>query len=287
MGTLYIVSTPIGNLNDITKRAIDTLKKADIILCEDTRTSMKLLNHFDIKNKLVSYHKYNEQETKENIINKLKENNNIALISDAGTPCISDPGYILVKEARKNNIKVIPVGGISAAITALSASGLETDKFTFQGFFPRETKEKTKLITNLKETNIKTHIFYESPKRIIKTLEYLEKNLENITVSLFKELTKIHEKNYYGNITKILEELKQDEKSSNGEYTLIIEITHNTKKQEEQISKEALIIDKVIKENISIKEAIEILNQEYKDISKKDLYSASLNIKNILNTKHE
>ena len=152
MGTLYVVATPIGNLNDMTKRAIETLKEVDIILCEDTRTSMKLLNNFNIKNKLMSYHKYNEQEQTKNIIKLLKQDKNIAIITDAGTPCISDPGYILVKGARENNITVIPIGGISALITALSASGIETDKFTFQGFFPRETKEKTKLLEELNKT---------------------------------------------------------------------------------------------------------------------------------------
>lgn len=281
MGTLYVVATPIGNLNDMTKRAIETLKEVDIILCEDTRTSMKLLNNFNIKNKLMSYHKYNEQEQTKNIIKLLKQDKNIAIITDAGTPCISDPGYILVKEARENNITVIPIGGISALITALSASGIETDKFTFQGFFPRETKEKTKLLEELNKTTIKVHIFYESPKRIIKTLEYLKNNLDIEKISIFKELTKLHEKNYYGSLEEVLNKLQNEEKTNQGEYTFIIK-TKQKQEKEQNISLEALIIDKLIKEQKTIKEIVEILNKENKNISKKDLYNASLNLKQIL-----
>ena len=140
MGTLYVVATPIGNLSDMTERAIKTLTEVDYILCEDTRNSIKLLNHFNIKNKLIAYHKFNEQEKVNSIIKDLKEGKNIALISDAGTPCISDPGSIIVKQAKENKINVIGIGGISASITALSISGLHTTSFTFYGFFPREKK---------------------------------------------------------------------------------------------------------------------------------------------------
>lgn len=280
MGTLFVVGTPIGNLNDMTKRAIDTLNNVDIILCEDTRTSLKLLNHFNIKNKLVSYHKFNEQDKTKQIINDLKNNKDIALISDAGMPCISDPGYILVKEAKKEGINVIGIGGISASITALSISGLNSDNFTFYGFFPRDTKDKKDLINNIKNSNIKTYIFYESPKRIIKTLEFLNDNLENITISVSKELTKLNEKNYYGNIKNVLETLKNDDKTSLGEYTFIIE-KENEIKKEINISTEALLIDEMIKQGISLKEAINSLNDNT-DISKKDIYNASLNLKDIL-----
>lgn len=281
MGILYIVATPIGNLNDITKRAIETLKQVDIILCEDTRTSLKLLNHFEIKNNLESFHKFNEQEKTKRIINDLKEGKNIALISDAGTPCISDPGYILVKKAKEENITVIGVGGISALITALSISGLDSKKFTFQGFFPRDTKEKNKLIKEIKTSNINTHIFYESPKRIIKTLEYLQENIKNIKISISKELTKLHEQNYFGDINDVIEKLKKDEKSTLGEYTFIIE---KEEKQEKTnpLSIESLLIDKMIKENISLKDAVAKLNKENDNLSKKEIYNASLNLKKIL-----
>lgn len=274
---LFVVATPIGNLNDISKRALETLKDADYILCEDTRNSINLLNHFDIKNKLVAYHKFNEEEKVSSIIKDLKNNKNIALISDAGTPCINDPGNVIVKKAREESIPVIGVGGISACITALSISGLDTTSFTYYGFFPRENKEKKTLIDNIKKSDINTFVFYESPKRIIKTLEYLEKELPNIKVNVLKELTKIHEKSFYGNISYVLDLLKKDDKTSFGEYTFIIE--KNFKEENNtNISIEALLIDTMIINNISMKDAIDILNKTT-DFSKKDIYAASLNIK--------
>ena len=144
---IYFVATPIGNLKDITIRALDVLKDVDIIACEDTRNSLKLLNHYQISKKLIAYHKFNEKERTMEIINDLKKGKNIALVSDAGTPCISDPGYILVKEARENDIKVIGIPGCSAVITALSIGGLDTSSFSFYGFVPTENKAKKQLQT--------------------------------------------------------------------------------------------------------------------------------------------
>ena len=283
MGNLYVVATPIGNLNDMTERAIGTLKEVDYILCEDTRTSLKLLNHFDIKNKLVSYHKFNEQDRSDSIINDLKKGMNIAVISDAGTPCINDPGEVIVRRAREEQIPVFGIGGISAVITALSISGLDTKCFTYYGFFPREKKDQNKIIEEIDRSDIKTFVFYESPKRIIKTLEILEKELPNIKVSISKELTKLHEKNYYGDIAKVLQKLKNDEKAQVGEYTFIIEKPKQIQKEENDISIEALLIDLIIKKNITIKEAVDIVNKENQNLSKKDIYNASLNLKSILN----
>lgn len=281
MGTLFIVGTPIGNLKDMPQRAVETLKEVDYILCEDTRCSMKLLNHFEIKNKLFSYHKFNEKEKTKSVVTDLKKGLNIALISDAGMPCISDPGYKLVKEARENNINVIGIGGISAFTTALSVSGLNSDSFTFHGFFPRETKDKKRKIRELIESKTPTHIFYESPKRIIKTLEYLKDNLNNIKVSISKELTKLHEKNYYGTIESVLKQLKEDDKKEAGEYTFIIE-KELKEKEETNISIEALLIDEIVKNNISLKEAVDFVNKKFDNLSKKDIYNASLNLKQIL-----
>ena len=272
MGNLYVVATPIGNLSDMTQRAVETLKEVDYILCEDTRNSIKLLNYFDIKNKLVSYHKFNEQEKVESIIKDLKEGKNIALISDAGTPCINDPGEYIVKKAREEHIPVFGIGGISA--------------FTYYGFFPREKKEQEELIENINNSDIKTFIFYESPKRIIKTIEFLAKELPDLKISVSKELTKLHEKNFYGNITEVLKEIKQDDKTSIGEYTFIIEKEEKIKKQEQNISIEAQLIDLIIKNNITIKEAVDLLNKENKNLSKKEIYNASLNLKNILKSQN-
>ena len=282
MGNLYIVATPIGNLNDMTKRAIETLKEVDTILCEDTRTSSILLNHFEIKNKLISYHKFNEQERVDSIINDLKKGKNIALISDAGTPCINDPGYILVNQAREHSIPVYGVGGISAVITALSISGLNSENFTFKGFFPRNNKEKKELIEEIKSSKINTFIFYESPKRIIDTLEYLNENINNLKISISKELTKLHEKNYYGNLNEVIKIIKQDDKVNQGEYTFIIEKEEQEKKEILNVSIESLLIDIMIKQNISLKEAVELLNKQDSNLSKKEIYNASLNLKNII-----
>lgn len=280
MGTLYVVATPIGNLNDMTFRAINTLKEASYILCEDTRTSLKLFNHFEIKNKLVSYHKFNEMEKVNKVIEDLKNDMNIALISDAGTPCISDPGNILVKKAREEGINVTPVGGISAFVTALSVSGVNTDKFIFYGFFPRETKDKNKLVKEIESSFVNTFVFYESPKRIIKTLEFLSLKLGNVKVSVFKELTKIHEKNYYGLIKDVILKLKEDDKTSLGEYTFILEKQDRTLEKNE-ISIEALIVDEMIKNGLSLKDAVNRVNNNFNDITKKDIYNAGINLKEL------
>lgn len=281
MGTLYVVATPIGNLDDFTKRAIDTLKSVDIILCEDTRHSLILLNHYDIKNKLLAYHKFNEKEKVNSIIEMLKNGKNIAIITDAGLPCVSDPGYILVEQARLNNIEVIGVGGISASLTALSISGIKNDSFTFYGFFPRETKDKKRLIDDIKKSDVDTFIFYESPKRILKTLEYLKDNLGNIKICVCSDLTKLHEKSYFGNINYVYETLLNNENVEKGEYTFVIEKSFKEEEQKD-VSTESKLVDIMIKNNVSLKEAIDILNNNDNNLSKKDIYNASLNLKDIL-----
>ena len=282
MGILYVVATPIGNLSDISERALSVLREVDIILCEDTRHSLKLLNHYDIKNNLVSYHKFNEKERSNSIIEKLESGKNIALISDAGTPCISDPGYILVRDAKNRGIEVVGVGGISALITGISVSGLNSDSFSFYGFFPRENKDKLEIIENIKKSDIKTFIFYESPKRIIKSLEYIFDNLGNVLISVSSDLTKLHEKNYYGRLDNVINDLKSNDNSNLGEYTFIIENDLEITSNDKSLSIEAMIIDEMINNNISMKEAIDVLNNKNKDLHKKDIYNASLNLKNIL-----
>ena len=281
MGTLYVVGTPIGNLDDFSKRAVDTLNLVDVILCEDTRHSMILLNHYDIKKRCISYHKFNEKEKVDSIIDMLKKGLNVAIITDAGLPCVSDPGYILVEAARLNDIEVIGVGGISASVTALSISGLKNDSFTFYGFFPRENKDKKTLIENLKKSSVDTFIFYESPKRILKTLEYLKDNLGNIKICVCSDLTKLHEKSYFGIIEKVYNELKENPNVEKGEYTFVIEKCF-VEEEKGDLSIEARLIDIVVKENTSLKDAIDILNKEDINLSKKDIYNASLNLKDIL-----
>ncbi len=281
MGTLFVVATPIGNLNDFSKRACETLQTCDFILAEDTRQTIKLLNHFKIKNKMVSYHKFNETKKTPQIIDDLKNGKNIALVSDAGTPCISDPGYILVKKARENEIEVIGIPGCSAVITALSIGGVDTSSFTFYGFVPTEKKQQKELFEKIKTSDVKTKVVYESPKRIIKLLEELGKEIPGCVVSVCSELTKIHEKCIYGKISDVIKKIKQDSNANKGEYVILINnsaMDNNTK----DISIEALIIDDLVKNNCSIKDAINHVNEENKNISKKEIYNASLRLKQIL-----
>ena len=199
-GKLYVVATPIGNLNDISKRALDILSEVDFIACEDTRQTIKLLNHYDIKKKMVSYHKFNEKGKSISLVNDLLNGKNIALVSDAGTPCISDPGYNLVKEARDNNIEVLGVPGASAMVTALSISGLSTTNFSFLGFLSNDTSKFNKEIELIKESKIRTYVIYESPKRIVNLVSILKTNFPNSTLFIANDITKIHEKGIYGKI---------------------------------------------------------------------------------------
>ena len=191
-GNLYLVATPIGNLEDITLRALKILKEVDLIAAEDTRNTLKLLNHFGISKPLISYHRHNEEIKCDNLITKLQDGENIAIVSDAGTPGISDPGEIIVKKAIENNIKIIPIPGACAAINALICSGLDTRQFTFLGFLPlnkKLRKEKLEEIKNKKDTVI----LYEAPHKLKNTLQDLKNILDNRQVVLARELTKIHE----------------------------------------------------------------------------------------------
>lgn len=219
-GILYLVATPIGNLDDITFRAINILKSVDLIAAEDTRHTLQLLNHFEIKKPLISYYKETEKIKAEILINKLNEGKDIALVSDAGTPAISDPGEEVVKEAIKNGIKIVPIPGACALVNALIASGLNTREFIFLGFLPTNNKEKNEKIEEIKNEN-KTLIFYEAPHKIDNTLKILYQILGNRRVVLAREITKIHEEFIRGN----LEELVEKEQNNKGEYVIIVEGT--------------------------------------------------------------
>ncbi len=279
MGNLYIVGTPIGNLDDISKRALDILNSVDYIACEDTRVSIKLLSHFNINKKLVSYHKFNEEVRSKEIINDLKNGFNIAQISDAGCPCISDPGNILVNEAIKNNIEVYAIPGPNAIITSLMSSGLDTSNFTFYGFFNREKKAMLELIDKIKHDSSKLSIFYESPKRIMNTLELLFKELGDINIVLANDLTKKFEKKYYGKISKVISDLKENPNYELGEYVLIVEYEQEAIVNEEY-SVEALLINEMVKNDIDLKSAIKVVSEKY-HLSKNDVYNHSLNLKRI------
>ena len=225
-GELYIVATPIGNLEDITLRAIRTLKEVDIIAAEDTRQTLKLLNHLEISKPLISYHRHNEEIKTKELINKLLEGKNIALVSDAGTPVISDPGGEIVKEAIKEEIKIIPIPGPCALITALIASGMDAKEFTFIGFLPQNKKNRKEKLEQIKNAE-NTLILYEAPHKLLQTLEELKSIIDKRKVVLAKELTKIHEEFKMGTI----EELQEDIINPKGEYVIIIEKNEKTKEQ--------------------------------------------------------
>ena len=219
MSKLFIVPTPIGNLGDITFRAIETLKSVDLILAEDTRTSLKLLKHYKINSKIESYHMHNEHKKADSIINKISKGNTIALISDAGTPSISDPGFLLVRECIKNNIEVECLPGATALITALVISGLPSDKFLFEGFLPAK-KGRTKRLKELSNEK-KTIIFYESPHRILKTLKDFSNYFSpEKQVSVSREITKIYENTFRGTIEESIVHFEKNKPK--GEFVIVL-----------------------------------------------------------------
>ncbi|MCQ2114095.1 MAG: 16S rRNA (cytidine(1402)-2'-O)-methyltransferase [Bacteroidaceae bacterium] len=220
MGMLYIVPTPVGNMEDTTLHAIRILKEVDVILAEDTRTSSKFLKHFDIQNKLVSHHKFNEHQTSKGIIEKLKGGMNMALISDAGTPGISDPGFFLIREAVAAGINVQCLPGATAFVPAIVCSGLPDDRFCFEGFLPQKKGRKTR-IDSLKDEE-RTMIFYESPYRVVKTLEQFREVFgAERKVCVVREISKIHEESVRGTIDEVLAHF--NEIPPKGEFVIIVE----------------------------------------------------------------
>lgn len=217
-GILYLVATPIGNLDDITLRAIKVLKEVDFIAAEDTRHSLKLLNHLEISKPLISYHRHNEEVKSESLIEKLNDNKNIALITDAGTPGISDPGEEIVKQCIEKNIKIVPIPGACAFVNALICSGLDTTEFSFIGFLPLNKKNRKEKLDKIKKCTT-TSILYEAPHKLITTLKDLSEILENRKIALAKELTKIHEEFIFGTANELLEKIENPK----GEYVILIE----------------------------------------------------------------
>lgn len=222
-GILYLVATPIGNLDDITLRAINTLNEVDFIAAEDTRHSLKLLNHLNISKPLISYHRHNENIKSDLLIDKLLDNKNIALITDAGTPIISDPGEEIVKIALEKNIKVVPIPGACALITALISSGLNASSFSFFGFLPLNKKNRKQKLEEIQNSK-NTVILYEAPHKLISTLQDLNKILENRKIVLAKELTKIHESFISGTANELLQKIENPK----GEFVIVIEGNNNS-----------------------------------------------------------
>ena len=224
-GTLFIVATPIGNLDDITFRAVEILKSVDTILAENTRHSKKLLQHLSITKPIRAFHEHNEREKTQAIIGELHSGQSIALISDAGTPLISDPGYFLVAQAKKEGLRVVPIPGASALITALSVSGLASDSFTFLGFLPSKKTARVKLLKSL-IGRVETSIFYESPKRILATLTDMHTIFgDSREVCLAKELTKVFETIHTDSIPNLMKYLNIDKSHQKGEFVILVAAT--------------------------------------------------------------
>ena len=274
VGELYIVATPIGNLEDITLRAIRILKEVDIIAAEDTRHTLKLLNHLQISKPLISYHRHNEEIKTEELINKLLEGKNVALVSDAGTPVISDPGGEIVSQAIKNNIKVTPVPGACAAITALVASGMEAKEFTFMGFLPQNKKNRKYKLEQIRNSEITT-ILYEAPHKLLQTLQDLKSVIESRNIVLARELTKIHEEYISGTIEKI----EQDVEIPKGEYVIIINKTEKSKKEIELKELNELSIEEHYKyyeqKELNKKDIIKHIAKD-RNVSKNEIYQKFL-----------
>lgn len=230
-GKLYLVATPIGNLEDITLRALKVLEKVDVIAAEDTRHTLKLLNFYAITKPLISYHRHNEEVKSDVLIDKLKNGENIALVTDAGTPGISDPGEEIVKKAIENNIEIIPIPGACALINALICSGFNTKEFIFYGFLPINKKLRTKKLNEISKQN-KTIILYEAPHKLLKTLNDILENIGDINCILAKEITKIHEEYIRGKISELISR----EEEIKGEYVILLDLNDN--EQEDGSKKE-------------------------------------------------
>ncbi|WP_040213643.1 16S rRNA (cytidine(1402)-2'-O)-methyltransferase [Clostridium polynesiense] len=279
LGKLYLVPTPIGNLKDITLRALEVLKNADIIAAEDTRQSLKLLNHYEIKKPLISYHQHNEGDKSEDIIKRLEGGENVALVTDAGTPGISDPGSVIVNKCIENNIDFEVLPGATAITTALVYSGLDTSKFIFRGFLPRENKERLPIAEELKERT-ETIIFYEAPHRLRDTLEFLLKEFGNRNIALCRELTKLHEEIIRLPLNDALE--YYENLQPRGEYVLVMEGKSLEKIEEERLKQwEKLTIPqhilKYINEGLSKKEAIKQVAKD-RNLPKSEVYRHSIDL---------
>lgn len=276
-GKLYLCATPIGNLEDITLRVLRTLEEVDLIAAEDTRNSIKLLNHYEIKTPMTSYHEFNKIEKAHQLVQKMQEGVNIALITDAGTPGISDPGEELVKIAYEAGIEVTSLPGAAACITALTMSGLSTRRFAFEAFLPKDKKECKRVLEEL-QRETRTIIIYEAPHHLIKTLEELSSYLGNRRITLCRELTKKYEEGQRTTIDEVLEYYK--DKEPRGEYVLIIEgktkeeVEEERKKEWENLSLEEHM-QVYEQKGISRKEAMKLVAKD-RGISKRDVYQALL-----------
>lgn len=276
-GKLYLCATPIGNLEDITQRVLKTLKEVDLIAAEDTRNSIRLLNHFEIKTPMTSYHEFNKYDKAQNLVEQMLDGKNIALITDAGTPAISDPGEVLVKVCYENGIEVTSLPGAAACITALTISGMSTRRFCFEGFLPSDKKERKQIITEL-QNETRTIVIYEAPHHLVKTLGELIQSLGNRRITLCRELTKKFEEAFRTTLEEAL--LYYKEKDPRGEYVIVMEGRSWQEMQEEAREEWK---EKTIQEHMKYyenqgterKEAMKAVAKD-RGISKRDVYNQLL-----------
>lgn len=307
-GTLYVVATPIGNLDDMTFRAVRVLSEVDLIAAEDTRVSRVLLERFGIKTPLASCHKFNEADKLDFFLQALAAGKNIALISDAGTPCLSDPGHRLVGGAAAEGVDVVGVCGACAAVTAVSVSGFDASSFLFIGFWPRTAKGAAEALQRLRSDGEALLVFYESPKRIVSTLRSFEAQYPDARLTLCNDLTKKFERLYRGTPAQVREALQDNPHAEKGEYTCVVENRTGTSPAEHPqeagtslsagdslsgeemsagaaISLEAQLTDILCKTGVSLKEAVQILYEKHhKKTAKKEIYAASLRLKGLFTT---
>ena len=272
LNSLYIVSTPIGNLDDITFRAIEVLKNCDIVLCEDTRRSLKLFNHLKIKKKLISYHKFNEKKQVFNIIEYINQGKIISLISDAGTPLLSDPGRILVNQCIKDGIKIVPIPGVSSITTAMSVSGFK-DHFLFYGFLPKKENELKKIL-NILSQNLFSQVFFIPALKINFYLKIFKGYFSGRKILIAKELTKIHETL----LREDIDQVKMFDKRMRGELTVIV----SEKNIEKKILDKEKIVNKAKKylKKYSLKDTVDLILETEESNKKKEVYKLCLKIKN-------
>lgn len=283
-GTLYIVATPIGNSQDMSPRGKKILSEVDIIAAEDTRRSMVLLNKLEIRNRLASNHKFNEYGKAKYFINEMLAGKSVAVITDAGTPCISDPGNELIKAAVEAGIRVVGVPGCCAAVTALSVSGFDLSSFTFYGFFPRENAERRRLLEKLRHGDTRTFALYESPKRIMELVDFFIEAGAKCRMCLCNDMTKLHEMSFRGTPEEVKQQLLAKGSYDKGEYAVVLEIDEDYvfNKVEHTVSAEAMLVDAMVSGGVSAKEAVSaVLVDENNSYSKNELKAAALRLKKL------
>lgn len=284
-GKLYVVATPMGNYLDMSPRGKSTLESVSMIAAEDTRRTIILLNKLGIHNKLVSNHSYNEFGRVRYFIDRLKDGESIAIVTDAGTPCISDPGNALIGGAIKEGIQVVGIPGCCAAINALVVSGFDLSSFQFCGFFPRGNGDRLKEVKKMRmNTQTRTFVFYESPKRIMSAVEFFLENNVDCNIALSNDMTKRHEMVFRGSPAEVREQLLDKGNYDKGEFVIVLEIPkeYQIREREHILTPEAMLVDVIVRNKCTIREAIQILlDDDSITYSKNELYAASLVLKEL------